>query len=193
VFVTKINPEGSAILFSTFLGGTGNDRARGMTLDAAGNVFVTGFTSSTNFPTANPIQPGFAGGVGNCFFSGGCDAFVAKIARIPPVDLTLSSTTTAVARGTGFPFTIEISNTTAQPQEAAFVLILQIAPGLEFPLTQPIPVGLPPNITVTGSIHLGPLPLTAPTGQWTVRGLVVRPKLGGIEFVDQSVLPFTVY
>lgn len=191
-FVTKLNADGSAILFSTFLGGGGNDRARGMAVDGAGNVFVIGFTSSTDFPRASPLQPAFAGGVGNCFFSGGCDAFIAKISRIPAVDLTLRSATTSVARGAGFPFTIEISNTTNQAQAAAFVLLLHVPNGQEFPLTPPTPIGLAPNATVTQNIVLGPLPSTAPSGSWSLRGLVMQPRPGAIDFIDQSVLLFTV-
>ena len=46
-FVTKLNPSGSAILFSTFLGGSGDDRASALRLDSAGNIYVVGSTSST--------------------------------------------------------------------------------------------------------------------------------------------------
>ena len=70
-FVTKLNPTGSALLYSTYLGGSGDDLARGIAVDSAGNAYLTGFTASTNFPTASPLQAGFAGGVR--------DAFVAKL------------------------------------------------------------------------------------------------------------------
>jgi hypothetical protein len=79
-FVTILNPVGSRIHYSTFLGGSGNDRARGMALDTSENIYITGFTNSANFPTAHPIQSNFGGGSGPCFFAGGCDAFIAKIA-----------------------------------------------------------------------------------------------------------------
>jgi uncharacterized protein (TIGR03437 family) len=52
VFVTKLDSSGN-ILYSTYLGGTGNDQAVAMTVDAAGNVFVTGTTSSADFPVSN--------------------------------------------------------------------------------------------------------------------------------------------
>ncbi|MGQ0669172.1 MAG: DUF7948 domain-containing protein [Actinomycetota bacterium] len=55
-FVAKLDVGGNALLFSTYLGGNKSDTARGVAVDAAGNVFVTGFAYSTNFPTANPIQ-----------------------------------------------------------------------------------------------------------------------------------------
>ncbi len=66
-FVTKINPSGSSLVFSTYLGGSGNDQANGTAVDAIGNVHVTGVTSSTNFPVANPIQGTFAGGPQDLF------------------------------------------------------------------------------------------------------------------------------
>ncbi|MDX6672282.1 MAG: hypothetical protein QOI91_2645, partial [Solirubrobacteraceae bacterium] len=65
-FLTKLNPAGTALAYSTYLGGaaddlTGgggaNERGNPLAIDGTGNVFVTGRTESTNFPTANPIQP----------------------------------------------------------------------------------------------------------------------------------------
>ena len=60
-FVTEINPSGSAILFSTYLGGSGDDRASAVRLDAAGDIYVVGSTTSSNFPTVNALQPTFGG------------------------------------------------------------------------------------------------------------------------------------
>jgi hypothetical protein len=67
--VTKLNPDGSFV-FSTFLGGSNNEFARGVATDDAGNVYVAGSTESTDFPLENAIQPGF-GGLS--------DAFVTKL------------------------------------------------------------------------------------------------------------------
>jgi len=50
VFVTKLNPAGSGLVYSTYLGGSGEDRGLGLAVDAAGSVYVTGF-ASTGFPT----------------------------------------------------------------------------------------------------------------------------------------------
>ncbi|GEM_PF-2682375 len=55
-FVTKFNPAGSALVYSTFLGGSNRDDAYGIAVDAAGNAYVTGSTGSTDFPTVNPLQ-----------------------------------------------------------------------------------------------------------------------------------------
>jgi hypothetical protein len=73
-FVTRLGPRGQTILFSTFLGGSGEDIGARITVDVSANIYVTGTTFSTNFPTKNPARP--AGGAP--------DAFVAKIGEPPP-------------------------------------------------------------------------------------------------------------
>lgn len=70
-FVTKLNPAGSALVYSTFIGGNVFDAATGIELDSSQNVYITGRTTSPNFPTVNPIQGTFAGG--------SSDAFVMKL------------------------------------------------------------------------------------------------------------------
>ncbi|MFH0732787.1 MAG: SBBP repeat-containing protein [Candidatus Omnitrophota bacterium] len=62
VFVTKFNSTGTALTYSTLIGGSGNDYGRGIAIDAAGNAYVTGYTGSTNFPTLNPYQANNGGG-----------------------------------------------------------------------------------------------------------------------------------
>jgi hypothetical protein len=69
-FVAKLNPTGSALVYSTYLGGSGGDGGQGIAVDSSGNAYVTGYTESTNFPTANPLQP---------VCGGDYDAFVAEI------------------------------------------------------------------------------------------------------------------
>ncbi|MEK6336499.1 MAG: SBBP repeat-containing protein [Acidobacteriota bacterium] len=69
-FLTKLNSSGSAVLYSTLLGGGGTDRGSGVALDSVGNAYIAGFGSSPDFPTQNAFQ----------VFSGGSfDAFIAKI------------------------------------------------------------------------------------------------------------------
>ncbi len=55
-FVFKLSPDGSNLLFSSYLGGTASDSAGSMVADAQGRLFVVGTTSSADFPTANAIQ-----------------------------------------------------------------------------------------------------------------------------------------
>src|SRR5262245_4830853 len=69
VFVTKLNPQGSALVYSTYLGGDDEDGGRDIAVDSSGNAYVTGWAYSVNFPTANAFQPDYAGGI---------DAFVTK-------------------------------------------------------------------------------------------------------------------
>ncbi len=69
-FAVRLNSTGSALLYSTFLGGSGSDSGAGIAVDPSGNAYVAGHTSSTNFPTANPLQPTLRGSI---------DAFVTKL------------------------------------------------------------------------------------------------------------------
>jgi hypothetical protein len=77
IFVTKLNAAGSALVYSTYLGGTGGEGGSGIAVDAAGNAYVTGGTDSPDFPTQNPLQPGFGGG--DCGVFPCADAFIAKL------------------------------------------------------------------------------------------------------------------
>lgn len=60
-FVTKLSADGSTLVFSTFLGGSKVDVAHALALDGARNVYVAGRTESTDFPTANALQPRLRG------------------------------------------------------------------------------------------------------------------------------------
>ena len=71
-FVTKLNPKGTALVYSTYLGGTSYDYGYGIAVDGAGNAYVTGYTASSDFPTTpGAFQTTYAGGNG--------DAFVTKL------------------------------------------------------------------------------------------------------------------
>ncbi|HEU4872435.1 MAG TPA: SBBP repeat-containing protein [Pyrinomonadaceae bacterium] len=78
VFVTKINPAGSSLIYSTFIGGPLSDslaiasaQASGIALDSSGNAYITGVTSSLGYPvTPGSYQP---------FIRGGNDAFISKL------------------------------------------------------------------------------------------------------------------
>lgn len=55
-FVTKLNPSGTAWVYSTFLGGSSTDSGASIAVDSAGSAYVAGETNSGNFPTHNPYQ-----------------------------------------------------------------------------------------------------------------------------------------
>jgi len=70
-FVAKFSADGTKLVYSTFIGGSGDDEATGIAVDSAGDAYVTGSTSSTDFPvTAGAVQ---------AVNGGGLDAFVAKL------------------------------------------------------------------------------------------------------------------
>ncbi len=72
-FVTKLNAAGNALVYSTYLGGSGNDDGNAIAVDTSGSAYVTGNTDSTNFPTASPFQATKAGS---------SDAFIVKISDV---------------------------------------------------------------------------------------------------------------
>lgn len=70
-FLTHFSLAGNALLYSTYVGGSGNDEVFGMAIDAPMNAYLTGRTSSSNFPTVAPAQMQYGGGIS--------DAFAAKV------------------------------------------------------------------------------------------------------------------
>ena len=76
-FVAKFSPSGT-LLYTTYLGGTGDEEAYGLAVDSQGNAYITGYTTSTDFPTT--------GGAYRNSLSGTSDAFVATTGT-PPAQL----------------------------------------------------------------------------------------------------------
>ncbi len=81
VFVAKLNPGGSSLEYCTYMGGSGTDKAYGIAVDSNGAAYVTGSTTSPNFPTRSAEQTSLLGG---------SDAFVFKLN--PMGDILLYST-----------------------------------------------------------------------------------------------------
>ncbi len=74
-FVTKLNPLGTALVYSTYLGGSGSDFAASIALDSSDNAYITGATTSANFPQVDATQR-FGGGNSSQFDT---DAFVSQL------------------------------------------------------------------------------------------------------------------
>lgn len=89
-FVTKVSPDGRQFLYSTLIGGNGDDRGTAITVDNAGNVFLAGSTSSSDFPTKNPLQAQYRGGL--------ADLFLVKLSSesAPPARSALSAAPSVV-------------------------------------------------------------------------------------------------
>jgi hypothetical protein len=109
-FVSKLNAAGSALHYSTYLGGSGRDSGGGVAVDASGNVYVAGQSSSSDFPTTpGAFQTTFAGGTA---FGG--DAFVSKFSFVAaPVSLTPASVSFLLLRTVGttsLPQTVKLTN-----------------------------------------------------------------------------------
>jgi uncharacterized protein (TIGR03437 family) len=76
-FVSKLNAAGTALIYSTYLGGSGFDLAFGIAVDSSGNAYLAGITSSTDFPTTSQAFQKIYGGGTTGFLAG--DAFVSKL------------------------------------------------------------------------------------------------------------------
>jgi len=83
-FVTKLSNSGNSLMYSTYLGGGSDETGSGIAVDGGGNVYITGRTWSTDFPTLNPYQGTFAGGTN--------DAFVTKLDHSIGSDFTITPT-----------------------------------------------------------------------------------------------------
>ena len=70
VFIQKLNPAGTAVLYSTYLGGVGEESSNAIAIDLSGQIYVAGNSSSTDFPTANAYDS---------TLDGGLDGFICKI------------------------------------------------------------------------------------------------------------------
>lgn len=94
-FITKINPTGSQILYSTFFGGTNTDELRAIAVDNLNNIYVTGYSSSSNYPTTANIFFGQS-------LSGSNDAVLSKLNISSTPQLLYSSYIGGVGTDNGY-------------------------------------------------------------------------------------------
>jgi hypothetical protein len=107
-FVTELNPNGSGLVYSTYLGGTNSDSGFGIAVDGSENAYVTGFTTSSNFPTTSGAFQTAIGG------SETYNAFITKFDASDFFTPTLTYTNTATNTPTYSPAitpTFTITNT----------------------------------------------------------------------------------
>jgi len=178
-FVTKLNPQGSALVYSTYLGGGANDsgiggngvdRAWGIAVDAAGNAYVAGDTQSPYFPVVNAIQPSE---------SNPPDAFVTELnptGSAPVFSTYLGGSLTDQARGiavdaagavyvvgssssTNFPVTPGAFRTINAGYDDAFVVKLTNGGGATNWLTA---LSINPALVTAGSPSQGAVSLSGP-------------------------------
>jgi hypothetical protein len=135
VFVAKLDPSGSTLAYSTYLGGAVDDDNTGLALDPVGSVYVTGKTSSTDFPTT--------AGAFDTTFNGPDDMIVVKLADFGrPATLALAADTATSVAGTQYCVPAEVRDAAANP----------------------VP-GVPVRFSVTGAHSTGGSARTDATGQ----------------------------
>ncbi|MEQ1883798.1 MAG: SBBP repeat-containing protein [Bryobacteraceae bacterium] len=133
-FITKINTAGT-IVFSTYLGGAGNEHAGAIAIDASSNLYVTGGTYSTNFPTLGAIQS-VHGGNQDAFLTklaangaqilystylGGAGAITGEQANAIAIDSSNNAYISGVTNSTNFPTTAGAYQVTYNGFQDAFV------------------------------------------------------------------------
>ena len=179
-FVTKLNPTGSALIYSTYLGGSGDDFATRIAVDVLPNpsAYVTGNTASTNFPTTAGAFQTTLGGVGP--FGAG-DAFVAKIAQVANLSITKTDSPDPIAVGHNLTYTMTVTNNGPDAATGAVV-------------TDPLPasaafISASPQCVYTQSSHTVTCSLgTLANGSTATVSVVVRPVQGGTITDTASVM-----
>lgn len=136
-FVTKLNPTGAGLVYSSYLGGSNTDQAFAISVNSSGNAFVTGTTnSSTTNSVGFPVTPGayqtVLGGVPNSFSD---DSFIAKFNSAPSLsaDLTLelAGPSGTIQPSSSISYTITVTNDGPDP---AFGILItdELAPFINF-------------------------------------------------------------
>jgi uncharacterized repeat protein (TIGR01451 family) len=106
-FVARLNPAGSALLFSTYLGGAANDQANALAVNSAGEIFVVGNTASPDFPVRSAARGTYGGGRS--------DAFVAKLGVEADLSLAVADSNDPVMVGNALSYTFNVTNAGPSP------------------------------------------------------------------------------
>jgi len=163
-FVSKINPSGSALVYSTYLGGSNDDYGEGIAVDSSGAAYVAGTTMSSDFPLASPMQGAFGGVL---------DAFVSKISggAQPVVIIGITLDAPSVPRGATLGYTVTATNTTATTQCFDYWEKVTLPNGSTYPATGalfgPVNTCLPAGASQNAHLTHG-VPVSAPLGTYTL-------------------------
>jgi aldose sugar dehydrogenase len=151
-FVAKISSAGGKV-YASYLGGSGDDRGTGIAVNSSGSAYVTGFTSSTNFPTVTPLQIANAGGfdlfvaklnpAGSAFtystYLGGSanESNATTVTSTNPIALSASSDAyiTGFTSSTNFPTASPLQSANAGSQEAFVVRIADATPAADYSIS----------------------------------------------------------
>jgi hypothetical protein len=120
-FVAELNASGSALVYGTYVGGNGRDRAFGLAVDTAGNAYVTGDTESANFPTTPGAFDTTYNGAGDYYG----DAFAVK----------LNASGSALVYGTYLGGTNDDSALGIAADGAGDAYVIGFTKGMDFPTT----------------------------------------------------------
>jgi hypothetical protein len=189
-FITKLTPDLTGLVYSTYLGGAGEEAGYNIAVDAAGNAYVTGYTMSANFPTAAAYQPTLRGtqdaflvklnAAGNALvfstYLGGTSSdtgywvvldaagspYVAGYATSSDFPVTAGAADTSFAGGDGF-------ITKFSPDGSALAYSTFIG-GSNFDAAYSIAVDAAGNVAVVGETSSNDFPVTASAYQLTRGG-----------------------
>ena len=153
-FVVKLNPQGSALVYGTYLGGTASDVGLAIAVDTTGTAYVTGGTLSADFPVtlgASQPTPG-----------GDRDAFVARLSSAGTA-LLFSTFVGGAGTDVGNAITIDVTGA-AYVTGSTTCAAAPCSTGTDFPTTPGVsgalrPPGEPPGVTDAFVVKLGPLGL----------------------------------
>jgi uncharacterized repeat protein (TIGR01451 family) len=122
-FVSKLNPTGTTLVYSTYLGGSNNDQCWGVAVDASDSAYVTGTTGSQNFPVTDEAYQG-------ALNNSSQDAFITKFVAAPSLtsDLSVSMTATPNSGVVGSNITYRITVVNNGPERASSVVVTDDLP-----------------------------------------------------------------
>ena len=192
MFVSKLNATGTALVYSTYLGGSGDDEGMGIAVDSSGRAYVVGNTKSNNFPTLNAFQAANGGGedafltvlnaagnglVYSTYFGGtGASDTGAGIAINPAGDVVITGSTNSSGLATAGAYQTSLTGTdayvavfnTSQSGSSSLLDSTYFGSGNE--TANGVAIDAAGHIYITGDTKSNNLPVTAGAYQSTLGG-----------------------